>query len=189
MMSSRLRLDGSGIYLRVPVRTDYRDWSQLREQSREHLVPWEPAWPKNANSRSDWRVRMSAWRALRQSGRAYAFLIFSKADDALCGGITLSNVRRGAAMSGTLGYWLGGPATGQGYMREATRLVCDWAFQTLQLKRIEAAAVLDNHRSHRVLEMSGFIKEGMATSYLEIAGERRDHVLFALTDTQAKTNR
>jgi ribosomal-protein-alanine N-acetyltransferase len=40
--------------------------------------------------------------------------------------------------------------------------------------------VPENARSRRVLEGTGFAEEGRATAYLEIAGTRRDHILFGL---------
>src|SRR5690349_17498929 len=36
---------GKGVYLRPPAATDYSEWAELREQSREFLTPWEPVWP------------------------------------------------------------------------------------------------------------------------------------------------
>ena len=47
-------------------------------------------------------------------GSAYPFLVFRASDDALVGGITLSNIRRGVAQMGTIGYWVGQPFTRAG---------------------------------------------------------------------------
>ena len=65
-------------------------------------------------------------------------------------------------------------------MRESVIAVCDWAFAALRLWRIEAGTLAENNRSRKVLEAAGFEEEGYARAYLEIAGERRDHVLFGL---------
>ncbi len=129
---------------------------------------------------SGWRRVYDAWRDGWRVGRAFAFFLWRARDDALLGGVTLSNVRYGNAQSGALGYWLGAAHTGQGYMREGVRAVCDWAFESLRLERIEAAALPANAASRNVLSSVGFEEEGFAKAYLQIAGRREDHVLYGL---------
>ena len=63
------------------------------------------------------------------------------------------------------------------------RAVCAFAFNHHGLHRIEAATVLDNNRSQRLLARCGFVEEGTARAYLKIAGEWRDHRLFARLST------
>ncbi|MEL7129739.1 MAG: GNAT family protein [Pseudomonadota bacterium] len=173
-------------YIRPPVRSDFDAWSQVREASRGHLAPWEPIWPEDANSHRDWRGRMRVWRDAWRRDRGYAFLIFARKGDTLLGGVALSNVRRGPANIATLGYWLGQDAVGAGHMTEAVGLVTAWGLENVSLARIEAATVTDNHRSQQVLERCGFQREGIARSYLEIAGERRDHILYARLASDGK---
>ena len=100
-------------------------------------------------------------------------------DSALLGAITLDNIRRGPAQSGTLGYWIGEPYARQGYMREAIEALVHFGFSDLDLSRIEAACLPENEASRGVLEKSGFKYEGVAQSYLQINGRWRNHVLFA----------
>ena len=58
--------------------------------------------------------------------------------------------------------------------------VVRYAFEDLELHRVEAACQPDNMASRRVLEKAGFRQEGVAQSYLKINGAWRDHVLTAL---------
>lgn len=95
------------------------------------------------------------------------------------GGIALFGIRGGGISTGTLGYWLGERYQGQGVMSEAVTLICKFGFERLGLARIEAGTLLENNRSQHVLERCGFQREGIGRSYLEIAGARRDHVLYA----------
>ena len=168
------------LVIEPPRKRDFKDWSHLRKRSRKHLQPWEPSWPEDANSRADWSRRLQAWKSGWQSGRAYVFLIRRLEDNELVGGVSLTNVRGWPADSASLGYWLGINFQGQGLMQEGVRAVCDWAFNNLHLHRIEAGILASNLRSRKVLESNGFREEGHAEKYLEIAGVRRDHVLFAL---------
>src|SRR5205085_694757 len=94
------------------------------------------------------------------------------------GGITLSNIRRGVAQMGSLGYWCGQPFTRQGYTLAAVRAVGDFAFRTLSLHRLEAACLPENGPSRRLLAKAGFVEEGYAAAYLKINGAWKDHVLF-----------
>ena len=95
------------------------------------------------------------------------------------GAVTLDNVRRGPAQAGTLGYWIGEPYARHGYMREAVNAVVSYAFRTLKLSRVEAACLPENQPSRGLLESCGFKYEGVAQSYLQIAGRWRSHVLYA----------
>ena len=97
----------------------------------------------------------------------------------LLGAITLDNIRRGPAQAGTTGYWIGEPFARAGYMREAIAAVINYAFQTLDLSRIEAGCLPENTPSRRLLETCGYKYEGVAQSYLQIAGRWRNHVLYA----------
>ncbi|KCZ55476.1 hypothetical protein HY29_12190 [Hyphomonas beringensis] len=165
----------------TPARkSDFEDWSELRKSSRKHLERWEPLWSKDANSRADWTRRTHAWKNGWKSGRAFVFLIRRLKDDRLVGGISLTNVRPWPASAASMGYWLGKDFQGHGYMAEGVGAVCQWSFSELGLYRIEAGILASNLRSRKVLETNGFQEEGHAKAYLEIAGERRDHVLFAL---------
>ena len=78
----------------------------------------------------------------------------------------------------SVGYWCGRPYTRQGHTLCGVRAVCDFAFRTLGLHRIEAACIPDNGPSRRLLLKAGFDEEGYAKAYLKINGVWRDHVLF-----------
>ena len=98
--------------------------------------------------------------------------------DILIGGITLSHVVRGDESKATIGYWLVENCAGRGYMTETVNLVCDFAFNTLGLVRIEATSMPTNAASARVLDKCGFIQEGYARKILEINGRMTDHLLW-----------
>ena len=96
----------------------------------------------------------------------------------MVGGLTLANIRRGVAQAGSLGYWMGLPYMRQGYMTAAVRAVIPFAFTTLRLHRLEAACIPTNAGSIRLLENTGFVREGYAREYLCINGTWQDHLLY-----------
>jgi len=165
--------------LRLPMHSDYRDWALLREDSKAFLVPWEPSWSSDHLSRKAFANRVYWASRAESAGTAVPFFLIRRQDARVLGAITLDNIRRGPAQSGTIGYWVGEPYARQGFMREAIAAVVHYAFTTLDLSRVEAACLPENVASRGVLEKSGFKYEGVAQSYLQINGRWRNHVLYS----------
>ncbi len=172
-------IDGRGVYLRTPRMGDFEEWAALRGASRDFLAPWEPVWPEDDLTRSAYRRRIRRYERDLHEETGYAFLIFRKQDNAMVGGATLTNLRRGAAQAGSLGYWMGQSFAGKGYMSAAIAALVPFAHAMLRLRRLEAACLLSNAASMRLLEKMYFSREGIARQYLSIAGQWQDHVLFA----------
>jgi ribosomal-protein-alanine N-acetyltransferase len=175
-----LTLTGEAVRLRPPRVTDYPAWSELRLRSREFLQPWEPIWPADDLTKSAFRRRLAAYARDIDLDQAYPLFIFRARDDALVGGITLSNVRRGVAQMASIGYWIGQPYARRGHMLAAVRAVAPFAFQRLGLHRLEAACIPENTPSRELLLKAGFRLEGEARAYLKINGVWRDHLLFGM---------
>jgi ribosomal-protein-alanine N-acetyltransferase len=167
------------LLLRPPEMDDFLPWATLRRDSADFLKPWEPSWARDHLTQRAFRERVYwAARAISEE-RAYPFFLIREADGALVGAITADNIRRGPALCATIGYWLGQPMTGQGYMTEAVEAVRDFVFRDLGLSRLEAGCLPENGPSRRLLERCGFKYEGVAQAYLQIAGRWRTHVLYA----------
>jgi [ribosomal protein S5]-alanine N-acetyltransferase len=173
-------LKGERLTLRSPTAGDFTEWSALRRVSRNFLEPWEPRWTPDELDRSGWRQRLERNRAELKAGTGFGFLLVQNDGGRIAGGITIGNIRRGVAQSCQIGYWMGEPYAGRGYMVDALKLVIPFAFGELRLHRIEAACIPSNARSVRVLEKAGFTREGLARSYLRINGVWQDHFLYAL---------
>jgi len=172
-------IEGDTVYLRAPQMSDYGEWATLREASRAFLTPWEPTWPADDLTRGAFRRRLKRYAEDLRTDQAYPFFLFRKDDNALVGGLTLSNVRRGVAQAGSLGYWTGAPFARRGYMTAAVWALIPFVFGALRLHRLEAACIPTNSASIRLLERTGFSREGLAREYLCINGIWQDHLLFA----------
>ncbi|MGN7869840.1 Putative ribosomal N-acetyltransferase YdaF [Paracoccus haematequi] len=173
-----VRLEAERIVLRLPAHADFHAWTALRQASRDFLTPWEPVWSPDHLSRKSF-VNRVYWAARASRGGTALPLFLVRRDGVLLGAITLDNIRRGPAQSGTIGYWIGQPFARQGYMREAIGALVHHAFTVMDLSRVEAACLPENAASRGVLEKSGFKYEGVAQSYLQIDGRWRNHVLYA----------
>lgn len=172
-------IEGETVYLRAPQMSDYGEWATLREASRAFLTPWEPTWPADDLTRGAFRRRLRRYAEDQRADQSYAFFLFRKSDHALAGGLTLANVRRGVAQAGSIGYWIGERFARKGYMTAALRALIPYSFTTLRLHRLEAACIPNNTASVRLLEKTGFKREGYARGYLCINGIWQDHLLYA----------
>jgi ribosomal-protein-alanine N-acetyltransferase len=172
-------INGDGVVLRAPQMADYSAWAEVREQSRKFLTPWEPTWPLDDLTRPAFRARLRRYAEDVRTDQAYPFFLFRTDDNALVGGLALANIRRGVAQAGSLGYWVGAAHARQGYMTAAVRALIPAAFDVLRLHRLEAACIPTNLPSVRLLEKTGFRREGYARSYLCINGIWQDHLLYA----------
>ena len=174
------------VMLRTPQMSDYPSWAELRAQSRDFLTPWEPLWASDELSRASFRRRVRHYMRDLREDVGYALFIFAASTGNLVGGLTLCNVRRGVTQSCTLGYWVGAKYAKQGYMTAAVRAVIPFVFDQLELHRLEAACLPTNQASIKLLERTGFKREGLARRYLRINGVWQDHLLYALLESDTR---
>ncbi|MCO4318458.1 GNAT family N-acetyltransferase [Phyllobacterium sp. 21LDTY02-6] len=186
LKSATPTLQGERLHLRPPQLSDYRAWASLRAQSRDFLAPWEPLWAPDDLERAAFRHRIRHYDEEAAAGTAFPYFLFRNADSRLLGGITLGNIRRGVGQNAMIGYWIGQPFAGQGYMYEALKLLIPHAFGKVRLHRLEAACIPSNERSIRLLEKAGFQREGLLRSYLKINGVWQNHLLFSLIEDDVR---
>ncbi|MDD9922625.1 MAG: GNAT family protein [Boseongicola sp.] len=178
-LRGRVRIDTERLVLRPPVHADFRHWTALRKESEEFLKQWEPEWSRDHLTRKAFVNRVYwANRSIAQ-GTALPLFLTERTSGSLLGAITLDNIRRGPAQAGTIGYWIGSNFARQGYMREALDATVHYAFEVLDLSRLESACLPENAASRGLLEKCGYKYEGVAQSYLQINGRWRNHVLYA----------
>ncbi len=165
--------------MRAPEESDFDQWSQLRADSQAFLQPFEPRWPVGELTRPSFRRRLRRYAQDARDKQGYAFFAFEAASNTLLGGLTISNIRYGVSQSCSLGYWMGQPFAGQGYMSEVLPSMFPFIFGELGMHRMEAACLPGNEASIRLLRRVGFAEEGLAKAYLKIDGRWQDHRLFA----------
>jgi ribosomal-protein-alanine N-acetyltransferase len=156
-----------------PLRLEDADeLSALLVENRDFLAPFEPVRNEEFFTSDGQRQRIESDRA-----QAFAILV----GDRISGTVTMSNIDYGPFQSATLGYWVAERLNGRGLATKAVAEVIEIAFGDLGLHRLEAATLVDNVPSQRVLEKNHFEPIGLARRYIQIAGEWRDHLLFQRT--------
>jgi RimJ/RimL family protein N-acetyltransferase len=121
-----------------------------------HYVTWRPH-----TSLSDSEALIGRFLDLWRDGSGFHWLLFEHGGSELMGAIGL----RGEAHRLELGYVLARAYWGHGFMPEAVSAVVDWAFTQPSVFRIGALCDIDNERSARLLEKTGFEREGVLRSW------------------------
>ena len=160
------------VYIRAPVREDAAQFTALMRASREFHSPWATA-PTDDE-------RFAAYLADQRRPDFAAMLLCRAEDDAIVGFFNLSQIVRRRLQSAYLGYAVGQPFAGQGYMRHGLELVLRHSFTTLALHRIEANIQPGNTSSLALARGAGFRREGFSPRYLKIGGRWRDHERWAI---------
>jgi ribosomal-protein-alanine N-acetyltransferase len=167
------------VRLAEPRPADRSEFIELVEASVELHRPWTYP-PADAPS----------FRRLLERNRSDNFFaLFARRteDDAIVGLFELSEVVRGSFQNAYMGYWVGAPYAGQGYMREGMQLALRFAFNELRLHRVEANIQPGNTRSLALAKQSGFRREGFSPRYLKIGGRWRDHERWAILSDDLKS--
>jgi ribosomal-protein-alanine N-acetyltransferase len=178
-----LRLYGRRVVLRPLVPQDFNGWSEVRRRNGDWLTIWEPQrlshHPDPEINREVFAARCGARDRERLAGSQYAFGIF--VDGAFAGEINLNNVVRGAFQSATIGYWIDRARAGRSLMSEAVVVLAQFAFEEMNLHRLEVCIIPRNTNSRRVMEKLHIREEGLALRFLEINGVWEDHVRYGIT--------
>jgi RimJ/RimL family protein N-acetyltransferase len=100
-------------------------------------------------------------------------------DNQLIGSVTLHNLAFDHRRA-EIGYALGREHWGKGYMNEALTAVLRYAFEELDLHRIEADVDPRNAASIKTLERLGFQREGYLRERWQVGGEIQDAYFYGL---------
>jgi ribosomal-protein-alanine N-acetyltransferase len=178
-----VRLYGRRILMRPLAASDFRAWSEVRVRNTSWLTVWEPHrqahLPDPSTDRSAFTSRCVQRDRDRANGVAYQFGLF--VDQQIAGEVNLNNVIRGAMQSGTIGYWVDQRHAGNGYVAEGVAVLMRFAFEQLNLHRVEICIVPRNTNSRRIMDKLDIREEGLAERYLEINGVWEDHIRYAMT--------
>jgi ribosomal-protein-alanine N-acetyltransferase len=146
-------------YLRDPAVTELTSYPVPSLKMTEAMIE---------RSVSRWAAgELSKWGIARQH------------DDVLvgtCGFNDWSQAHRWAELA----FDLAQPHWGNGLMRQAVAAVLQWTFRQDQVDRVHAFVRVDNSRSARLLERSGFEREGRLRSYRICRGQRHDFHIYGL---------
>lgn len=161
------------VYIRKPSQEDLSELLQLHQVSQVFHAPWVFP-PLTEIACYDYLDR-----CLNEDFEG--LLICDSAHYQIVGVANLSQIFYRAFQNAYLGYYVHVDYARQGLMSAGMPLAIDYAFEQLDLHRLEANIQPENLASIALVQRLGFTKEGFSEKYLKINGEWRDHERWALT--------
>ncbi len=146
-------------------------------ENKEHLTPWEPIREANFFTLQNFSRILDQNQKDYKTDSALRFTIFDESRNFVIGVCNFTNIIYGPFQACNLGYSIAEKYQGMGLMKEVLEVAIDYVFEGLNLHRIMANYLPSNSRSAELLTKLGFEKEGIAKSYLKIAGKWQDHIL------------
>jgi RimJ/RimL family protein N-acetyltransferase len=146
-------------------------------QSNAHVLRyWDsPPWTERARSKRF----IADCGQMAEEGTGVRLAVDRVSDGVFVGWCTL-NQWNPVYRSASLGYCYGEAAWGHGYATEAAHALLQWAFDTLDLNRVQAEADTRNAASARVLEKLGFVLEGTLREDCVVNGDVSDSWVYGL---------
>lgn len=174
-------LEDDRVMLR-PLRPD--DFEHLR-----HFAILEPEiWIYSmvpANSESAMRHYIDTAMQAREALREYPFIVFDKANSQYAGSTRLYDIQL-AQKTTHLGYtWYGKEYQGSGLNKHCKFLLLQFAFEQIDMLRVEFRADNENKRSIAAMKSIGCTVEGLLrSSSFKQDGSRRDSIVLSILQSE-----
>lgn len=183
-------ITGERVRLRPYQAGDGKALWEAIDESRQKGQPWRPYEHSPVSPNEDEieaYVRHEREKWLQQEYLSLS--LWEKTTGQYLGGVGLYGIRW-EVPSFQIGYWLRASAEGKGYMTEATRLLCDYTFQTLGAQRVEIRCDKRNVRSAGIPRRLGFVHDTAPENpSRNRQGELVDDLVFCMTADQYKTGK
>lgn len=165
------------ISIRLVKQRDARVIQNELLSNRGWLRPWEATSPDGPVS---FDMRSGIRRLLQQYRDGGGIPLVMEYNGDIAGQLNVWGIARGSLASATIGYWVSERFAGLDITPTSVALATDLCFRELRLHRMEICIRPENVASLRVVEKLGFRYEGLRRRYIHIAGDWRDHYVFAL---------
>ena len=164
------------IELGLVDRTFAKHYIKATRENYEHLMKWM-GWPLYCRTEQEFYNFINGYLHEYAAGRSVNCGIFYK--DEMVGGIgfhfidyTLGKLQ--------IGYWLIKSAQGNGIVTRACKRMIEYAFNDLNMRKVEIRVAPENNRSCAVCERLGMRLEGVITCSENLNGKVVDHMVYGL---------
>jgi len=160
----------------------------LREDDAAEVATWHqdgwhlrrldaaPALPRTPDTLN------KGWRQLETDG-GFPFAVRRRDDGRLVGIVMLDEVLW-AQRNAWIAMEIAPPLQGHGYGREALALLIAFAFNEVNLHRLNLTVFSYNQRAVRLYEQAGFQREGVFPEFLRRDGQSYDMLLYGLLERE-----
>ncbi|MEQ6376958.1 GNAT family protein [Bacillaceae bacterium S4-13-58] len=178
-MGKRIIIESEELYLRPFQKKDARNLFRLVYDNQYFWSKVEPDHHPNYYTYNVQKQRLQDMIHSTGKGKEFNCGIFLREKEQLIGEISIFHILRGPLNQGMVGFSLSKDYVGKGYGTQSLALMTKYAFNDLQLHRVEAAVAPSNIPSISILEKNGFVKEGLLRGYLLMKGQWKDHLLYS----------
>lgn len=173
-------IKGNKVYIKPINSYDLNSLFEIEIRNKEFFNQYAPNRDPEFYTLEGQMSRIEKIEKNRENNLGYSFGIYLNDSQVLIGQIGLFKIERGPAQKGMVGYSLDKELNGKGYMTDALPLIIDFGFNQIKLHRIEAEVMPRNIGSIKILEKTGFHKEGIAKKNVMINGKWEDHQVLAI---------
>lgn len=175
----KLEYSKNRITLRILTESYAPEVLNFYYDNREFFDPLEAAKPENFYTLEFQEDLLRAELNMFLSGKSVRFFVFSdEQPDKIIGTISFLHIRKGAFMSGIIGYKVHKDYLRQGIAYHSISLALDAITSEMGLHRIEAYIHPDNAPSIALAGKLGFVPEGTAYDYVRLNDKWCDHLRY-----------
>lgn len=175
-----VQIESDRLKLRTFVESDAKELAMLLQRNKFFWATYEPLHDAEFYTEEAQFRKILESIHLQRTNREFSFGIYIKDTNQLIGHISLYAIKRLPYSSAFIGYSIDERHTGKGIATEAVEQVVQFAFNVINIHRIEAYVSPKNIASVKVLEKSNFTREGLLRKLLYINGNWEDHYMYAL---------
>lgn len=122
--------------------------------------------------------------AARKEGTSYPFVVFDKTQNTIVGSTRFYDIQKHHETL-QLGYtWYGKNHQGTGVNKNCKYLMLQFAFEALQMKRVEFRADAFNERSIAAMKSIGCTQEGILRNNCKSVTGRRDSIILSILQSE-----
>ncbi|KIL51113.1 GNAT family N-acetyltransferase [Jeotgalibacillus campisalis] len=168
--------------LKLPQKHDAEALFRLTDQSRSHLKEWLP-WLDFTTKEEDTKNFIAGSNKLYADNQGLNALIFFKGELA---GVAGYNQLDWTNKTAKVGYWLGVGFQGHGIMTRTAQALTQYAFEELNMNRVEIRAAAGNKKSRAIPERLGYTYEGQIRQAEWLYDHYVDHVMYGMLSDEWK---
>ena len=160
---------------------------EYENENHQHLSKWQPIRKADYFSIEQTKKRVKESIDNFHSGASITLVGLNHDKSTIIGTCTFSNIVYGVFQACHLGFSVSENHQGKGLMFEMLTASLNYVFSEFDLHRVMANYIVTNTRSGKLLTNLGFKQEGLAGSYLKIAGKWEDHILTSKINPEHNT--
>jgi len=175
--SEHIVLEDDRIRLRPLISDDYNNLLPI-SHNNQGLLKYSPT---QINTAAQLRNYIDIALTQKSEGTRYPMISFDKKAQAYSGSTSYLNISNPNERLEIGATWIGREFQGTGLNKHQKYLMLNYAFEKLQMKRVELKTDTRNLQSQRAMEKIGAIREGILRSHTIMSdGFRRDTVYFSI---------